>query len=319
LPRLHEQLERLLVRDDAPCLMHSGQNDVLALRREHDYEFGMIRDTAVAATLLGFNQTGLATLADAYLDVKMEKDLQRHDWARRPIRDEHVHYLVNDTQHLFALQDRLELEIERFELTEEYEIECAEVALAQPKPRGFDSQRFRRIKSHIVLDDFRRGGLKALYTWRDALASELDRAPFRVVADATLLDLARTPPKSLEELESRRGLAEWIVKEHAEALLRALHEGMEVPEPSRPRNWKTNGEGVRRMTPKQRQALSKLKRWREQEATNRAVGLQAILPTPVMSELVLEPPRAHHELAAIRRVGTARASRYGETILGIVN
>jgi ribonuclease D len=61
-----------------------------------------------------------------------------------------------------------------------------------------------------------------------------------------------------------------------------------------------------------------LKRWREREATKRTVGLQAILPTAVLADLVLTPPGSVAELAAIARVGKSRADRYGDEILKIV-
>src|SRR5690606_33819878 len=73
-------MQALLDRPDVPVLMHSGQNDVLALKRDYEMNFALVHDTAVAAMLLGLQQTGLAALSEAYLGMKLEKELQRHDW-----------------------------------------------------------------------------------------------------------------------------------------------------------------------------------------------------------------------------------------------
>jgi ribonuclease D len=72
------------------------------------------------------------------------------------------------------------------------------------------------------------------------------------------------------------------------------------------------------MTPRQRDRLGRLKKWREREAAARGVGLQAVLPTAALHELVLHPPEDAEALAKIERVGASRAGRYGEQILKIV-
>jgi ribonuclease D len=73
------------------------------------------------------------------------------------------------------------------------------------------------------------------------------------------------------------------------------------------------------MDPRQRDTLGRLKRWREREKAARGVGLQAVMPSAVMKDLVLEPPRTLEQLAAMQRVGRARAERYGEALIRLLN
>ncbi len=312
------ELARLTQRTEVPLLMHSGQNDVLALRRDYELDFGFVQDTSVAAMLLDLPQTGLAALVEGYLGLTLEKELQRHDWSRRPIELEHIRYLINDTRHLFRLHDLMLDEIRKHELVEEYEIECRAVADAEPRDRAFDPERFRRIKGHGDLDDRRRGVLKALYGWRNTVARELDRAPFRIIGDTALLEIARAVPADKPTLANVRGVGEWLMVEFADAILEAVQSGTGSPTSVRPPRRPVETP-TQRMDPRQRDTLGRLKRWREREKAARGVGLQAVMPTAVLKDLVLEPPRTLEQLAAMQRVGKARAERYGEALIRLLN
>jgi ribonuclease D len=72
------------------------------------------------------------------------------------------------------------------------------------------------------------------------------------------------------------------------------------------------------MDPQQRDRFGRLKRWREVEAGRRGIGLQAVLPTAVLKDLIVEPPTDKTLLAENPRIGKARAERYGEEIMKIV-
>lgn len=311
-------MQRLLERPDVPVLMHSGQNDVIGLKRDYEFKFGLIHDTAVAAMMLGLQHTGLAALVESYLGLKLEKELQRYDWSRRPIEAEHVHYLINDTRHLFGMHDLMLAEVAKFELLDEYEIECRAVADAEPRSREFDPERFRRIKGHGDLTERQRGVLKAVYSWRNDVAAKLDRAPFRVTGDHTLLDIARRLPEDLAALEQVKGVGEWMLRDYGTELLNAVKAGLSQPSPVRPPKRRPSGPVSLRMDQRQRDRLGQLKRWREKEAEARGVGLQAVLPSAVLNNLVIEPPTDVDQLAEIPRVGRNRATRYSESILGIV-
>jgi ribonuclease D len=312
------RMQRLVDRPDVPVLMHSGQNDVLALKRDYKFNFGLVHDTSVAAMLLGLPQTGLAALVEAYLGLKLEKELQRYDWSRRPIELQHVAYLINDTKHLFGLHDLMLHEVGKHELMDEYQIECDAVAQAEPRKREFDPERFRRIKGHGELTEHQRGVLMAVYAWRNAVAEALDRAPFRITGDFSLLEISRRMPRDLDGLAQIKGLGDWLLADHGQALLEAVKRGSDTPVGLKPPRRKQTGELPQRMDPFQRDRLGRLKRWREREAAKRTVGLQAILPTAVLADLVLDPPGSVEELSSLPRVGKSRAQRYGDEILRIV-
>lgn len=313
-----QELQRLLHRDDAPCMMHSGLNDVLAVKRDWPIEFTSVQDTSVAAILLGLEKTGLANLVGDHLNIELEKEFQRHDWAARPIRSEHVGYLINDTCHLFALHDRMETLLRDNDLMNEYEIECEFVARAEPRQTEFDPERFRRIKGHGELSDAKRGALRELYAWRDLVARERDIAAFRIVRDRVLLQLAIHTPTDVDGLARARGLDRELIDNCAPEILERIQTGLANPVPARPTR-KPKTDTPRRLKAEERDALGRLKKWREEETKRRGVGLQAVLPTPTLLPLVLEAPQDTSEIAQIERIGPARAERYADEILQILH
>jgi ribonuclease D len=149
-------------------------------------------------------------------------------------------------------------------------------------------------------------------------AGELDRAPFRIIGDSALLDIARALPADTATLASVRGVGEWLLAEFGEAILESVRSGVASPTSIRPPRRPIETP-TQRMDPRQRDTLGRLKRWREREKAARGVGLQAVMPSAVMKDLVLEPPRTLEQLAAMQRVGRARAERYGEALIRLLN
>ena len=66
------------------AVLHDLTFDVRLLR-EHGVALGAVRDTSVAARLLGKPAQGLASLLAGELGITVDKALQHHDWAARPL------------------------------------------------------------------------------------------------------------------------------------------------------------------------------------------------------------------------------------------
>src|SRR5262249_25111497 len=64
---------------------------------------GNVVDTSVVARLLGRKATGLASLLETELGVRVAKQFQQHDWRIRPIGDSELDYLADDVRHLGGL------------------------------------------------------------------------------------------------------------------------------------------------------------------------------------------------------------------------
>jgi ribonuclease D len=187
-------------------IMHAASNDVSGLKRDFHFEISRLFDTALACKLLGFEQLGLSKIIQQHFGVELDKKWQRCDWGRRPLTAEQLHYARMDTHFLIELRHQLAAELRSRQLWERAQ-EVFIKACAQVIPeRAFDPQGYKRIHGALLLDHSSRQLLRALYLYRDRRARTLDRAPFRVLSNETLLRLALRCPGNLEELAAISGL-----------------------------------------------------------------------------------------------------------------
>jgi ribonuclease D len=87
---------------------------------------------------------------------------------------------------------------------------------------------FLRIKGAKALSLRQRAVLRAVHRWRDGLARELDRAPFRVLPNETLVALARRQPRSEVELTRVSGLSHHRMDRYGQSLLEAISVGLQA-------------------------------------------------------------------------------------------
>ena len=85
-------------------VMNGADYDVVCLKRDFGIHFARLFDTVVAAQLLGYRATGLAAMLELHFGVKVSKTLQRDEWFRRPLSEQHIAYALNDTRYLIQLR-----------------------------------------------------------------------------------------------------------------------------------------------------------------------------------------------------------------------
>jgi len=298
-------------------ICHGGSYDVTSLKRDFGFTFSGLRDTHIAASLLGHEGTGLASLAKIYFGLELPKELQRHDWTRRPITPEQLAYLSGDTRYLSELADIMHREIEAADLMEEYLIECellqelpASIVL-QPDPEGW-----RRIKNLKGLNDRHRTILRAVCYERDLLAQELDIAPFRVAGNDLLVRIAWEAQGDEVPERLMSSVNRHVRDRFYERATIAVREALKGPPPAPAVRPVSDSVRITRQEIERRKiAERRIKAWRTVEAERRKVGLQAILPTPVLDEIVREQFWTTEALARIRRLGKRRLERYGDDII----
>ncbi len=180
----------------------------LKLLSDAGVELQNLRDTSVLARFLGRKATGLASLLASELGIVVAKDLQQHDWSRRPLKPAELEYLEGDVRDLEALLDKLSAEARALDIEEEVEVECAykyEMALALPREKR---AAYLRIKGADALDAPSLAVLRRLVEERERIAEKWDEPPFKVAGNELLLSLAQTRPTSVAELaRGKRGIS----------------------------------------------------------------------------------------------------------------
>lgn len=225
----------LLADPAVEIVFHDADYDLRLLERQYAIRATRLFDTRVAAQLLNEPGIGLAALLQKYFGVALNKKYQRADWSQRPLTGEMIDYAATDTRHLAALRDRLRAELEargRLDWAEE------EFALLEKVSWVADDQAepgWLRLKGAKALRGRELALLRELHAWREATAKRLDRAAFRILGNEPLLAMAKSPPKSLEELQRLRGIGPELIARRGAEIMDAISRALAVPDRDLPR------------------------------------------------------------------------------------
>ena len=294
-------------------VFHAAEYDLVCLRRGYHFEFTNIFDTMSAARTLGWPQVGLASILDTHFGVKMNKAHQRADWKRRPLTPDQLDYARLDTHYLVALRDRqLQALTESGHWLEAHEeFERLARLRGDADNAGSDPTAFWRVKGARDLTPAQAAVLQALFAYREQQAERLDRPPFKMMGEATLMELARRAPRHAEDLLSVPGMTPEQTRRHAHGVLHAIQQGLHAPAQHPPQADRESDEV--------RDRYDRLHTWRKHRARARGVESDVILPRTALWDLARRPPRTHSELAHITDFGPWRRDTYGAEILALLS
>ena len=290
---------------------------------KHALPLGNVFDTSLAARFLGVTSTSLAAIVQARLGVVLSKELQQHDWGKRPLDAESLPYLAADVAHLPAIARGLEEEVANKGIGPELEAETAWRLSTALAARDDDDPRppWARIKGMQELDGPTLAVLRQLADVREEAARRWDVPPFKVIPNETLIALARKRPKSAYEARAVRGLDRGrgaaIVGELLSAIRRSERE-RDVPAAERDAFLAPPPPLSRAQIDARRGREHRLLRWRRAEAKRRGVDEQVVLPGHCVQELADRAPATREELATIGGIGAVRVERDAEAILAAV-
>jgi len=293
-------------------VFHAAEYDLICLTRDYVFEFANIFDTMSAARTLGWPQVGLAAILETTFGVNLNKKYQRADWKRRPLTPEQLDYARLDTHYLVALRDRqLQALTESGHWPEAHE-EFARLARTRGNSddAGRNPTAFWRVNGARDLSPVQAAVLQALFAYREEQAERMDRPPFKVMGEATLMELARRAPCHAEELQSLPGMTPEQIRRHAHGLLHAIQDGLHAPAQRAPQSDREPDEV--------RDRYDRLHTWRKERARARGVESDVILPRTALWDLARRPPRTHGDLARITDFGPWRRETYGEEILALL-
>lgn len=228
------KLGALMENREVEVIFHDADYDLRLLRQDYGWHATHVFDTRIAAQLLGIPAFGLAALLEKFFNVKLDKQHQRADWSMRPLTPSMLDYAAQDTRYLLDLRDELRTGLEamgRISWAEEEFERLESVQFAPDDP----ATSFMRTKGARDLKRRELAVLRELVVWRDERAAALDRATFRVMGNEAMFEIARSHPRTREDLAAIKGVPRGVVERHASDLLDAVARGLAVPEADLPK------------------------------------------------------------------------------------
>ena len=305
-------LGELLADPGMEVVIHDADYDLRILAKYHGIRVENIFDTLVAAELLNEPEIGLAALLGKYMGVKVDKKFQKADWSKRPLPADMLDYAAGDTAYLIALRDMLKEKLiakDRWSWAEEEYALLTDAPFIAP---ANEEPVFLRMKGAKTLKPHQLAILREVHGWREQVAEKMDRAPFMVLGNDVLLTLATSPPRSVQEIASRKGVNERMIERHGKAVLQAVERGLALPKEQWPRvprgkRWDRDDDYEAR--------LKRLKQVRDELTLENDLRPGIVAANQMLMDIARTLPGDMDSLLALPGVRRYQAQHFGKALL----
>jgi ribonuclease D len=214
-------------------VLHGGDYDLRILNRDFGFVVSNLIDTSICAQLLGYEAFGLAALLERHFGVKLNKTHQRADWAMRPLPPDMLEYAALDTHYLIGLAAKLREELQALGRWEWAVEEFARLETIRYRESD-DPEPWRKLKNLGNLDRRSLAIVRELHGWRDALAREADKPPFKVIGNDSIIDIAREKPQTRDDLGKIKSVSRYHADRFGREILRMVKAAMAIAESDLP-------------------------------------------------------------------------------------
>ena len=301
-------------------VMHGADFDLRLLDRDLGLKVRALFDTQVAASLLGIDGVGLGTLLEIRFGIRLSKKYQQADWARRPLPGPMLEYAARDTAHLADLAGQLRTEL----------FEAGRLEWALEEFRTLEAVRFERPPARdpvLQVREARNLGarevdrLREALDWRDRIARQRDRAPFRVAGNRTLVEAAERNPGTVSELADVSGMNAALARERGGELIRRFRSVDRRPTEMLTgypyQAARRNGRRHRRR-PEVERRLTRLKAVRNSTAARLGLDRGTLISNAVLEVIAEAAPSGRDELTGLRGVRRWQSDLLGAELLASV-
>ncbi len=206
-------------------IIHHSNNDILLLDKMGCHIKGVM-DTDVAAKILNYERSSLATVLKEEFGKEIDKSQQSSNWNKRPLTEEQLRYAAIDVIYLHKIKARLLEEIERLGrlhwLQEENHL-LEQLHYTEPENPHL------KLRHAFRLNYYQQYILKAMFAFRDVMARQFDKPAPYVIPNDALVELANNPNTDVHEwLNHTKGIHGSLKKPKNERLFQdALQQAKE--------------------------------------------------------------------------------------------
>jgi ribonuclease D len=293
---------------DIEKIFHAAEYDLICLKRDFNFHFTNLFDTMIAARILGYKKVGLGSLLDQKFNVKVDKKFQKADWGKRPLTGDMLNYARLDTHYLIEMREMLQKELkdkDHWDLAQEdFEIATSLEGINDRKPLPI----WERVGGRNRLDPRQATILNEVCLAREHLAAKLNRPPFKIIGNKSLLKLAETQPRSQRDLEIE-GFSPRQIHGFSKPFLAAVKRGLSADLVTRTPSPRPSDSFMFR--------FDKLRIWRKEKALSIGVESDIVLPRFLMETIAKKGSSNLDDLEKVMAKSPWRFKEYGEEILKI--
>ena len=229
-------------------IVHAGRQDLDLFALHAGQIPKPFFDTQIAAAMLGFGaQVAYANLVQRIHGTKLAKAHTFTNWSARPLSTDQIAYAAEDVQFLLPLHTHLQKRLHALGRTEWAREEFSRLESAVVEKSKDPLDRYQRIRGWDSLKPRQAAVLRDLAAWRETEARRRNVPRGRVTRDEVLLQLARHPPGSVDELRGLRGLHGSEIDRNGEQLIATIAASLALPPsawPQVPRDRKPEPESI---------------------------------------------------------------------------
>ncbi|PKO07323.1 MAG: hypothetical protein CVU41_01090 [Chloroflexi bacterium HGW-Chloroflexi-3] len=303
-------LNEIFKSDAIEKIFHAAEYDLMCLKRDFHFEFNNIFDTMIASRILGFRSIGLQSLLKDYFDVDVEKKYQRANWGKRPLPNEMQQYAQCDTHYLIDLrkilleklkqENKLELAIEDFN-----RMTCVDAFV-----NNKNNDHYWKIIKGSSLSHQQENVLIEIYFLRENLAKQLNRPPFKVFGNQTIVELAKKMPKYENQLNSISGLSPKLILNYGEQILQSITIGLHQVSNNRKKKIRPDQLFL--------QKYDALKHWRKIKGIEMSIESDVVLPKEHLEQIAHKKNCTLSDIQEIMRNIPYRFQQFGKEIYAII-
>ncbi len=184
-------------------IIHHSNNDILLLDKL-GCRIRNVLDTDVAAKILNYERSSLATVLKEEFDIEIDKSQQSSNWNKRPLTEQQLQYAAIDVVYLHQVKDKLVTELTN--LGRLHWLEEENQLLENLRYTETENPHLR-LRNASRLTYYEQFILKSLFIFRENIGKTLNKpAPYIIPNDA-LVELATNPDVDLHEwLNHTRGI-----------------------------------------------------------------------------------------------------------------
>lgn len=193
-------------------IFHSCRQDLEALDQRIPIAVENLYDTQLAASFCGLgDQMSYAAVVQEVTGVELAKTQTRTDWSARPLSDSQIYYAIDDVRYLVQVRQHMNDQLESMGRLSWHQQECQQI-LDNADHKIDPLEVWKRLKGAVKIPVENHGVAKELCVWRETKAQKRDRPREWVVPSRSVVEIATTRPKNLNDLSQVDGMTAGMVR-----------------------------------------------------------------------------------------------------------